>query len=130
MRFLVTTVQIPAPSEVIRSCQAANSSRRERNRDKATADIRTTNVIEPRAVRSAATSVSHGRRILATAVRMDKSRLCTSLSRSSEVIFMKTPKHKEAAPIHNDKRFSRPERLRGLSCMVNPTHTTSGAQNL
>lgn len=64
-----------------------------------------TNVIEPRAVESTATVVSHGLQILATAVRMDESRACSSFSSSSEVIFRKMPNDNEAAPNQSDNCF-------------------------
>src|ERR1700687_2575806 len=106
MKFLVISIQIPAPTEFKTSCQAAMESFKERSRQRTMRDIKVTNVIEPSAVTSTATLLSHGLRILTTAARMDESRPCTSFSRSSEVIFTKTAKDKEAAPNHNDKRFS------------------------
>src|SRR5450631_1107783 len=121
MTFLVNPVQIPAPTEFKKSCQAAARSLRERSMQRAMADIRTTNVSEPRAVTSTATPVSHGLRILATAVKIDESRPRPSCSSSSEVILTKIPNDNEAAPNHNDKRFSRAEKRSGLSCIVNPS---------
>src|SRR6202158_3805052 len=90
-------------------------------------EISTTSVIDPNAVKSAATTVSQGVRAFAKSIRIVRSTPDTSCSSSSEVILINRAKASEAVPNHQEAFMARAENLAGLGCMPYLPHKASAA---
>src|SRR5579864_3307487 len=82
------------------------------------AEMSTTSVTDPNAVKSTATIVSQGVRAFAKPSRIVRSTPDTSCSSSSEVILIKRPKASEAVPNHQEAFMARAENLAGLGRML------------
>ena len=131
MRFLATSVNIPAPTEAVSNWRAPSRSRKTSNTTRVKTENNTTKVIDPRAVTSTAVIVSHGVRFFATASRIALSMALTSPSINSLVIRTNAPNASVAPPNHRKRRPARADnRLRLTNSAPGITCESSGLYSL